>query len=201
MKALTIGVRGITLERLLILRYVAAIFCGLCFFSVLQASGKQFDPAIQDTFIRAIIYIENGEYQSAISLLRNILKRDPKLKRVRLELAKAYFLAEEWELARREFFTVLSAEIPNEVRANILGFLRAIDERRGWSWTLNLAITSGEQGFRKYRSDKVTLNVAGQLEFQIDRPDPLLSTVLGAPATSKSEKTWIVYQIVKENLR
>ena len=101
-----------------------------------------------------------------------MLKRDPSLDRVRLELARAYFLAEEWELARREFFTVLSAEIPNEVRANILAFLRAIDGRRGWSWALNVALTSGEHGFRKYRSDKVTLNVAGQpLEFQIDRPD------------------------------
>ena len=172
-EVLTIGVREITLRRLLILRYVAAIYCGLCFFSGLQASGKQFDPATQDTFIRSVNYIENGEYQSAISLLRNILKQDPTLMRVRLELARAYFLAEEWELARREFFTVLSSKIPDEVRTKILGFLRAIDERRGWSWTLNSAITSGEHGLRKYRSDKVTLNAAGQpLEFEIDRPDP-----------------------------
>jgi hypothetical protein len=70
----------------LILRYVAAIFCGLYFFGGPQASGKQFDPATQDTFTRSIIYIENGEYQSAISILRNILKRDPSLNRVRLEL-------------------------------------------------------------------------------------------------------------------
>jgi hypothetical protein len=150
---------------------VVAIVFGLWLFSGPQASAK-FDPTIQDSFIRSIIYMERGEYQSAISLLRSILKQDPTLRRVRLELARAYFLAEEWELARREFFTVLSSKIPDQVRTNILGFLRAIDERRGWSWTLNTAITSGEHGFRNYRSNQVDLNVGGQpLEFEIERSD------------------------------
>jgi len=137
------------------------------------ANTSTFDPVIQEQFVRSLALVEQGEYPEAISILRDILNRDPKLNRVRLELARAYFLAEEWELARREFFTVLSSDIPSEVRAKILAFLRAIDDRRGWSWGIDTAFTSGQYGFRKYRSDKVTLNVGGQpLEFEIDRPDP-----------------------------
>ena len=152
----------------------AAIF-GLCLAAGLapQVAATATDPEKQRVFLQSLELIEAGEYDAAIRLLRAMLRDDPGLHRVRLELARVYFLAKEWERARREFFTVLSADIPEQVRANIIAFLRAIDARRGWDWGLHFALLPGAGLSRRYRSDTVTLEIGGQeLEFDIDRPDP-----------------------------
>jgi len=160
----------------LVLRHwlAIALVCGVALTpSGMAAQTTAFEQAIQDQFLRSMVLVEQGEYQQAIRLLRGILKHDPELHRVRLELARAYFLAREWELSRREFFTVLSSDIPAGVRRTILSFLRMIDQRRGWSWGATLALTTGQFGLRKYETDQVTLDVFGQpLEFEVDRSDP-----------------------------
>jgi hypothetical protein len=90
---------------------------------------------------------------------------------VRLELARAYFMAEDWADARREFFAVLSADVPQRVKDNIIVFLRLIDVRRGWSWDLDAGIRGGPESGRRYKSDTVMLNIFGQaLPFEVDRP-------------------------------
>ena len=48
-----------------------------------------------------------------------ILARSPDLVRVRLELARAYFLSRQWGRARREFLSVLAGDIPEPVRGNV----------------------------------------------------------------------------------
>ena len=57
-----------------------------------------------------------------------MLRTDPKLHRVRLELAAAYFQLRQFEEARRELETVRQAKPPAEVLKNIDKLLGAIEE-------------------------------------------------------------------------
>ena len=60
--------------------------------------------------------------------------------RVRLELARAFFLKGEDSLARRHFEQVLAGGVPEPVSLNILRFLNEIRTRRRWSFNLGAAI-------------------------------------------------------------
>ena len=68
----------------------------------------------------------------AIAAFREMLVVDPTLVRVRLELARAFFLKGEDRLARRHFETVLAGDVPQEVAANVRRFLAEIRARRRW---------------------------------------------------------------------
>ncbi len=68
----------------------------------------------------------------AIAAFRAILVNNPELVRVRLELARAFFLKEEDTLARRHFEQVLAGTPPPPVVANIVRFLRTMRARRRW---------------------------------------------------------------------
>ena len=77
----------------------------------------------------------------AISALNTILIDRPGLVRVRLELARAFFLKGEDSLARRSFELVLAGEdLPPGVAANIGRFLSEIRARRRWSMHFGMAM-------------------------------------------------------------
>lgn len=132
------------------------------------------DPQqVETRFVAALEAIDAGQPRAAIPALRGILATDPSLVRVRLELARAYFEADQLALARREFLTVLSGDIPPPVRRAVLGYMRAIDARRGWSWSLELGAELAPGSGRDYDTDTVEIEVLGQtLPFTIERPDP-----------------------------
>ena len=69
----------------------------------------------------------------AIVAFRAILHDRPELERVRLELARAFFLKGEDDLAREHFERVLAANPPPVVVANIHSYLARIRERRRWT--------------------------------------------------------------------
>ncbi|MCY4584073.1 MAG: surface lipoprotein assembly modifier [Chloroflexi bacterium] len=69
----------------------------------------------------------------AIAAFREMLVADPNLVRVRLELARAFYLKGEDSLARRHFEAVLAGGVPPEVAANVRAFLIEIRARRRWS--------------------------------------------------------------------
>ncbi len=71
--------------------------------------------------------------EEAIAALRAILIERPGLVRVRLELARAFFLKGEDDLSREHFERVLAGKPPEAVAANVHRFLRTIRARRGWS--------------------------------------------------------------------
>lgn len=80
-------------------------------------------------------------WQTAISRFRAMLARDPTLLRVRLDLAFAYFQAEEDKQAAYHFRLVLGEdELPPAVRANALAFLDRIRRRKSWSVSGALAL-------------------------------------------------------------
>ena len=76
----------------------------------------------------------------AIAAFRAILVNRPELVRVRLELARAFFLKEEDTLARRHFEQVLAGKPPPPVVANIIRFLRVMRARRRWDAHFGAAI-------------------------------------------------------------
>ena len=69
----------------------------------------------------------------AIATFREMLVADPGLVRVRLELARAFFLKGEDSLARRHFEAVLAGGVPEPVAVNVHAFLAEIRARRRWS--------------------------------------------------------------------
>ena len=75
----------------------------------------------------------------AIAAFHAMLVRRPDLVRVRLELARAFFLKGEDGLAARHFETVLAGDVPDEVKANVRHFLAEIRARRRWSFSLGFA--------------------------------------------------------------
>ena len=69
----------------------------------------------------------------AIAAFRSILIHQPGLVRVRLELALAFYLKEEDELARDHFERALVGKPPEALVANINRFLNIMRARRRWT--------------------------------------------------------------------
>ena len=76
----------------------------------------------------------------AIAALRTMLVRNPGLVRVRLELARAFFLKGEDGLATRHFEQVLAGEPPAAVVLNVNRFLSLIRARKRWSIRVGAAL-------------------------------------------------------------
>lgn len=76
----------------------------------------------------------------AVSSFRAMLAEAPGLMRVRLELARAFFLKEEYALARRHFELVLASDPPDAVVANVNRFLDRIRSRGRWRYKGGFAL-------------------------------------------------------------
>ena len=76
----------------------------------------------------------------AIAAFRAMLVADPGLARVRLELARAFFLKGEDRLARQHFERVLAGSPPPAVVYNVRRFLAEIRARRRWSLHFGFAL-------------------------------------------------------------
>jgi hypothetical protein len=79
------------------------------------------------------------EYNKAAECFLTILNSFPDLVRVRLELARAYFLNENYEDARFQFELVKGGrELPPAVLANVDHFLDLIRRQKNWSLSFGL---------------------------------------------------------------
>ena len=76
----------------------------------------------------------------AIAAFHAMLVEAPGLVRVRLELARAFYLKGEDDLARRHFEAVLAGGVPEEVAANVQRFLDEIRSRGRWSFNVGFAL-------------------------------------------------------------
>ena len=76
----------------------------------------------------------------AIAAFHTMLVARPDLVRVRLELARAFFLKGEDSLAAEHFETVLAGDVPDGVKANVGLFLTEIRARRRWNFNLGIAV-------------------------------------------------------------
>lgn len=91
----------------------------------------------------------DGLLDEAIGAFHAILVERPELVRVRLELARAFFLKGEDDLSRRHFERVLAGNPHPAVAANIMRFLGAIRERRRWRGYVGVSLAPGHQRQRR----------------------------------------------------
>lgn len=107
------------------------------YYLLMQSSQQEI--SIEAAFILSQIYVSQEEYNRAIELLIGILNRFPSLARVRLELARAYYLNKNWDDARFHFELVKGGQdIPPEVIANVDLYLQAIRRQKNWSLEVGL---------------------------------------------------------------
>ncbi len=140
---------------------------------------------IESKFLKGLQLLEAGQPREAVFLFRQILAHDPNLPRVRLELARAYFVMRSWREARAEFVSVLSGGIPPEVRQTVLRFINTIDARRGFDWNAAFGFSLSPESGRRYKTDTVILDFFGiELPFEVDRPE---SDVFGVNFNGSAE--------------
>jgi tetratricopeptide (TPR) repeat protein len=91
-------------------------------------------------FLMAAIAVAQKDYDAAISLYRRILVHEPDVERVRLELARAFFLKGDYDNADRQFRFARAGDIDDAVKTNIDHFLAAINRLRQWTVNFSLAL-------------------------------------------------------------
>ena len=105
----------------------------------------------------------------AIGAFHLMLVEAPGLVRVRLELARAFFLKGEDDLARRHFEAVLAGGVPDEVTANVNLFLNEIRARGRWSFNVGFALAPDTNIGAGSEERTIYIHVFGQpLPFERD---------------------------------
>ena len=106
-------------------------------------------------------------YDKAIAAFRLILVNHPQLIRVRLELARTFFLKGQDGLARRHFEAVLAGGVPPPVAANIHAFLNVMQARKRWTGYFGGAIAPDSNLNAASESEVIYIDtVFGRLPFQ-----------------------------------
>jgi tetratricopeptide (TPR) repeat protein len=116
-------------------------------------------------FLLATIAVEQKEYDTAISLFRRILAREPPTERVRLELARAFFLKGDYDNADRQFRFARAGDIDDTVKANIDRFLSAINRLR--EYTVNFSFALAPDTNQNAATSASQVNIFG-LPFALD---------------------------------
>ena len=103
----------------------------------------------------------------AVAVLHAMLVENPGLVRVRLELARAFFLKGEDTLARSHFERVLAGDVPEAVKANVQRFLVQIRARRRWTMYVGTALLPDTNIGSGTDEDVVYVDFLG-IEFPLD---------------------------------
>ena len=89
-----------------------------------------------------IAAIDNGYTSDGVFALERTLSAQPSNHSARLELARGYFILEEYARARNEFEKVINTKPPTSVRVKIERYLQAISRKEGRYKTSTLSYTS-----------------------------------------------------------
>ena len=81
---------------------------------------------VQARFLKGMIAVARHDNRGAIAIFRSVLIDHPHATRVRLELARAFFLGKDYGNSLRQFQFALAGDPPREVAANISGYITAI---------------------------------------------------------------------------
>ena len=98
--------------------------------------------------------------------IRRILVREPDAERVRLELARAFFLKGDYDNADRQFRFARAGDIDDTVKANIDHFLAAINRLR--EWTVNFSLALAPDTNQNAATSANQVNIFG-LPFALDK--------------------------------
>ena len=87
-----------------------------------------------------LLAIGSRDYDRAIGRFRAMLVRQPKAVRVRLELARAFYLKHDYDNAFRQFQFARAGRLPPGVAGTIDHFLAAIRKEKSWSYSFSVAV-------------------------------------------------------------
>lgn len=121
-----------------------------------QARPSDEEESIERRFLLGRIEMQLGNPGAAAEHFEAILARRPELTRVRLELARAYYLTGRDDRARHHFHTSLADDLPSSVEAAVESFLRGIDARKRWSASLSASMLPETR-----RSDREEVLIGG----------------------------------------
>jgi hypothetical protein len=125
-----------------------------------------FDSATQRDFVDGMTSYEAGDYRRAEAMFRRILDREPKLLRVRLELARTLYMEKKDEQADYHFRLAAGEQPPALVTRNIIRFREAIRQRRAWRFNVDFGFAPDSN--INSATAKETVDIYG-LPFQLDR--------------------------------
>ncbi len=91
-------------------------------------------------FLVGLIAVAEKKYDAAIDAFRRILAVEPDRERVRLELARAFFLNADYDNAERNFKFARAGDLPPETKTTIDQYLAAILRLRRWSYNVGVAL-------------------------------------------------------------
>lgn len=94
----------------------------------------------QAIFLVGIIAVAEKRYDAAIEAFRRILAAEPNRERVRLELARAFFLEADYDNAERNFRFARAGDLPPATKTLIDEYLGAIIRLRQWSYNAGIAL-------------------------------------------------------------
>ena len=117
-------------------------------------------------FLEATIAVAQKDYDGAISLYRRILVREPNAERVRLDLARAFFLKGDYDNADRQFRFARAGNIDDAVKANVDRYLSEINRLR--EWTVNFALALAPDTNQNAATSANQVNIFG-LPFDLDK--------------------------------
>ena len=109
---------------------------------------------------------------ASITIFRAILAEHPDFVRVRLELARAFFLRGRDGLARRHFERALAANPPEPVVANINRYLAELRARKRWNGYFGMALAPDTNIGAASASETIWIDFFGQpLDFKRSEED------------------------------
>jgi tetratricopeptide (TPR) repeat protein len=91
-------------------------------------------------FLTGLIAVAEKRYDDAVEAFRRILATEPERERVRLELARAFFLEADYDNAERNFRFARAGDLPPETKTVIDQYLAAIVRLRKWSYSVALGV-------------------------------------------------------------
>jgi tetratricopeptide (TPR) repeat protein len=91
-------------------------------------------------FLRATIAVARKNYDAAIEDFRRILAAEPNRERVRLELARAFFMEADYDNAERNFKFARAGDLPPETKSVIDQYLNSIIRLRQSSYSVGISV-------------------------------------------------------------
>jgi hypothetical protein len=123
------------------------------------------DREIEREFRDGITAFEARDYRHAEAAFRRILDHDPRLLRVRLELARTLFMEKKDEQADYHFRLAAGEHPPAQVMRNVTRFREAIRARRAWRFNVDVGFAPDSNV--NSATDKQTVDIYG-LPFRLD---------------------------------
>ena len=107
---------------------------------VLALALQQNPEDLEAIFLRGLIAVARQNFDAAVEDFRRILAVEPARERVRLELARAFFLQGDYENAERNFRFARAGDLPESARANVDQYVAAITRLKRWSYNFSLGL-------------------------------------------------------------